>query len=87
MAEAELTVAPGIAVHLKGAEDGASTNGERGDTIILSTDNADEVYQRARSTGIDVAAPDVEFYGPKVLYVQDPWGYKWTFWEGEAQYR
>lgn len=69
VAEAEVTVAPGIAVHLKGAEEGDAASGERGDTIILITDNADEIYERARSTGLDIAAPEVEFYGPKVLYV------------------
>lgn len=92
VAEAEITLADGIVVHLKGLDadntEEAHTRGYRGrgDTIILSIDDAQRLYERVRSAGIDVEEPAVESYGPKVLYVPDPGGYMWTFWEGEAQY-
>jgi uncharacterized glyoxalase superfamily protein PhnB len=52
-----------------------------GQLFIVHVDDVDAQYQRVRSAGVDAESPVEMPYGPKTFTVQDPWGYRWSFWQ------
>ena len=60
-----------------------------GTLLIIHTDDVDAHYERVRAAlegELEVQPPRDEAYGPRTMNVTDPWGYKWYFWQGDADY-
>ncbi|MCS5733810.1 VOC family protein [Herbiconiux daphne] len=57
-----------------------------GALIIVHVDDVQAFYERVRSVepGAAPDAPVTQPYGPTMFTVVDPWGYRWNFWQGEA---
>jgi uncharacterized glyoxalase superfamily protein PhnB len=81
--EAEIEVGP-VTVMLSGRAPGPQ-NGP-GALLIVHVDDVEEQYQRVRAAGVDADPPEDKSYGPRTFHVIDPWGYTWSFWQGEAIY-
>jgi uncharacterized glyoxalase superfamily protein PhnB len=76
---------------LDGTEDPAGgqdpgSRGGLGASLIVAVSNVDAQYERIRAAGISLDPPRDEPYGPRTCHVEDPWGYHWYFWQGDAQY-
>ncbi|MFB2598126.1 VOC family protein [Herbiconiux sp. P17] len=73
-----------------GAGDGAGTGDGAGEgagaLLIVHVDDIRAQYERVRAADPDAAGdpPEKQPYGPTTFTVVDPWGYRWNFWEGEA---
>lgn len=53
--------------------------------LIVNVDNVDAQYERITKTSdIAVDPPVDQPYGPRTFTIRDPWGYAWTFWQGQA---
>lgn len=53
--------------------------------LIVHVDDIDAHYDHVRkATDIEVEPPRLQPYGPRTFTVTDPWGYRWSFWQGEA---
>ncbi len=49
-----------------------------GITLILQVDNLSKVYEFVRGEGLEVLAePRDEYYGDRVFFFLDPFGYEW----------
>jgi uncharacterized glyoxalase superfamily protein PhnB len=72
-------------VHVSGGRSPDDGNG-RGVLNIITVDDVDALYEHIRSTGVELAPPRNEAYGPRTIHVTDPWGYRWYFWQGHAVY-
>ena len=55
--------------------------------VIVHVDDVRAQYERVRAAepGLPVEPPQTAPYGPTMFTVTDPWGYRWNFWEGEAE--
>lgn len=82
VSEAEIVVGSGK-VHICGR---APDDGHR-ELLIVSVDDVDALYERVSQSLEDPVDPPKDTgYGPRALVVDDPWGYHWYFWQGDAQY-
>lgn len=72
-------------VHVSGGRTLDDGNG-RGVLNIITVDDVDALFEHIRSTGVELAPPKDEAYGPRSINVTDPWGYHWYFWQGHAVY-
>lgn len=82
VAEAEIIVGPSQ-VHVCGR----APDGDHRELVIVGVDDVDALYERVSAELDDPLDPPKDSgYGPRVLAVDDPWGYHWYFWQGEAQY-
>jgi uncharacterized glyoxalase superfamily protein PhnB len=83
--EADIQVG-GSRVSISGRAPGADEGG--GALVIVHVDDIDELYKRviAAEPGLEgaTAEPERQPYGPTTFTVTDPWGYRWNFWQGEA---
>jgi uncharacterized glyoxalase superfamily protein PhnB len=53
--------------------------------LIVHVDDVDAHYESVRAAvDTDVDPPKDQPYGPRTFTVTDPWGYQWTFWQGEV---
>lgn len=53
--------------------------------LIVHVADVDAHYTRIRAaTDVEVEPPVDQPYGPRTFTVVDPWGYRWSFWQGEA---
>ncbi len=57
-----------------------------GTLLIIGVTDVDAQYRRIRDAGVEIAPPRDEDYGPRTCHVDDPWGYSWYFWQGDAVY-
>ena len=57
-----------------------------GATLIIGVEDVDDLYRRITDAGVETLSPRDEAYGPRSCHVEDPWGYHWYFWQGEADY-
>lgn len=57
-----------------------------GALMIVHVDDIDAQFNRVigADPDLDIAPPTKQPYGPRTFTVEDPWGYKWNFWQGEA---
>lgn len=57
-----------------------------GALLVVHVDDIDTQYSRVvnADSALDVAPPEKQPYGPWTFTVTDPWGYRWNFWQGEA---
>lgn len=57
-----------------------------GALVIVHVDDIRAQYDRVRAADPEAAGelPEQQPYGPTTFTVVDPWGYRWNFWEGEA---
>ncbi|WP_440710720.1 VOC family protein [Herbiconiux sp. YIM B11900] len=57
-----------------------------GALVIVHVDDIRAQYERVRAADPEAAGtpPERQPYGPTTITVLDPWGYRWNFWEGEA---
>lgn len=73
----------GAAVMLQSveSEEFAGKSGERGRGIVFffNCDNVDEIRNEFQAKGLDLAEPDVAFYGMKQVEFTDPDGYQLCF--------
>ncbi|NQX33272.1 glyoxalase/bleomycin resistance/extradiol dioxygenase family protein [Herbiconiux sp. VKM Ac-2851] len=71
-------------VSISGRAPGAAEGG--GALVIVHVDDVAALHARvvAAEPGLDVEEPAQQPYGPITLMVTDPWGYRWNFWQGEA---
>ena len=81
--EADIQVG-GSRVSISGRAPGADEGG--GALLIVHVDDIRALYARVRAAAPDSAGdpPEKQPYGPTTFTVVDPWGYRWNFWEGEA---
>lgn len=57
----------------------------QGALLIIKVDDVDAQYRRiSEATDVSADPPADQPYGPRTFTVSDPWGYRWTFWQGEA---
>jgi len=71
-------------ISISGRAPGADEGG--GALIIVHVDDIEEQYARVIAADPDAATAPLEQqpYGPRTFTVTDPWGYRWNFWQGEA---
>jgi uncharacterized glyoxalase superfamily protein PhnB len=57
-----------------------------GALLIVHVDDIREQYEHVKAAESDAAGdpPEKQPYGPTTFTVVDPWGYRWNFWQGEA---
>jgi uncharacterized glyoxalase superfamily protein PhnB len=68
-----------------GVSNGGSASGEgRNALLIVHVDDVDAHYEKIRAAaGIHVDPPEDQPYGPRTFTITDPWGYQWSFWQGQ----
>ena len=49
--------------------------------IGVWVNSVDAMYERVSRSGVTVEAPELKFYGVRILQVTDPEGYRWGFME------
>ena len=88
--EAEIAVGD-LKVMMTGHAPGPNEGG--GALLIIHVDDVDAQYARVRDAladsdagGVEASEPRDEAYGPRTFSVTDPWGYRWYFWQGDANY-
>lgn len=71
----------GVSLMLQQAcdEDGPAAGRGRGVVFYFSCADASAEYERVRASGVNVAPPQVAFYGMSQLVVTDPDGYELRF--------
>lgn len=54
--------------------------------LIVRVDDVDAQFARVNNAVENAATepPVDQPYGPRTFTVRDPWGYAWTFWQGQA---
>jgi uncharacterized glyoxalase superfamily protein PhnB len=57
-----------------------------GSLLIVHVTDVDAQYRRIVAAGVSIDPPRDENYGPRTCHVTDPWGYRWYFWQGEANF-
>jgi len=77
-------LAGGCRISLSGRAPGPGEGS--GALVIVHVDDVDAQYARviAAEPGAATEAPVQQPYGPRTFTVTDPWGYRWNFWQGEA---
>ncbi|WP_022887011.1 VOC family protein [Glaciibacter superstes] len=77
-------VAGDCRISISGRAPGANEGG--GALLVVHVDNIDAQFSRVAlaAPGLNLAPPEKQPYGPWTFTVADPWGYKWNFWQGEA---
>jgi uncharacterized glyoxalase superfamily protein PhnB len=63
-----------------GADEGS------GALVIVGVDDVDALRSHILAQGVGVEPARDEDYGPRTIHVTDPWGYRWYFWQGDAEY-
>jgi uncharacterized glyoxalase superfamily protein PhnB len=53
---------------------------------LEAPDDLDDLFRRVAASEPSLRAepPEQQGYGPRTFTVTDPWGYRWSFWHGEA---
>jgi uncharacterized glyoxalase superfamily protein PhnB len=71
-------------ISISGRAPGAGEGG--GALLIVHVEDIDAQFRRVVEADPDLklAPPEKQPYGPWTFTVTDPWGYKWNFWQGEA---
>jgi uncharacterized glyoxalase superfamily protein PhnB len=54
--------------------------------LIVHVDDVDAMHARVVAAGVDAQAPEQQSYGPRTFGVDDPWGYRWLFWQHVHDY-
>ncbi len=83
-AEGSVAIGP-CRIDINGGQDPARVEG-RGTLLIVGVTDVDAQYRRIKAAGVELDPPRDEAYGPWTCHVDDPWGYHWYFWQGDAQF-
>jgi uncharacterized glyoxalase superfamily protein PhnB len=53
---------------------------------VEHSEDLDDLFHRIRDSepSLQAEPPEKQSYGPRTFTVTDPWGYRWSFWHGEA---
>jgi uncharacterized glyoxalase superfamily protein PhnB len=53
---------------------------------VESPEDLADLFHRIRDSepSLQAEPPEKQSYGPRTFTVTDPWGYRWSFWHGEA---
>ncbi|MER7176700.1 VOC family protein [Streptomyces mesophilus] len=79
--EADIQAGP-VKISISG---GDTSQDGRNALLIVHVDDVDGCYDHVRkTTHTEVTPPEDQPYGPRTFTVIDPWGYRWSFWQGEA---
>ncbi|MBC9711909.1 hypothetical protein H9Y04_04905 [Streptomyces sp. TRM66268-LWL] len=79
--EADIKAGP-VTISVSGG--GTSKDGMNA-LLIVHVEDVDACYEHVRkATNTEVTPVKDQPYGPRTFTVTDPWGYQWSFWQGEA---
>ncbi|WP_412074650.1 VOC family protein [Streptomyces xanthophaeus] len=68
-----------------GVSGGGVSDEGRNALFIVHVDDVDAHFELVRAaSGRELDAPVDQPYGPRTFTITDPWGYQWSFWQGEA---
>lgn len=85
--EGELVVG-GVSIMLSGRPPQTEPYGA-GAVFVIRVDDVDAQHAQVRAAvgdAYEVTEPKDAPYGPRTFDLTDPWGYTWSFWQGDADY-